>query len=165
MFDRNSDVSRIRSPWDACESWSADINPWEQDWWCQRPLCVCLGVSLLQHAHTHTQTSHLHMQRHVRNKAAALSRMHAHICALERKHTSDTQIFLAHPPPLEIQATDMTRNDQRRSQDRRDITAETANHIPTWAGFYSAHKNKISDRDLKSNRRGGFIYTAWFSAL
>lgn len=59
MFDRNSDVSRIRSPWDACESWSADINPWEQDWWCQRPLCVCLGVSLLQHAHTHTHKHHI----------------------------------------------------------------------------------------------------------
>ena len=79
-----------------------------------RGRCVCLGVSLLQHTHTHT-----HMQRHVRNEASALSRMHAHICALERKHTSDTQIFLAHPPPLEIQATDVTRNDQRRSQDGR----------------------------------------------
>lgn len=62
-------------------------------------LCVCLGVfdnrsstNTRSISSTHTNS---HMKTHVRKKDA-LSRMHAHICAL--KCTADTQSLPARPP-------------------------------------------------------------------
>ena len=157
MSDRISDVSRIWSRLSRVWKWRFCVQHTEAD-----PLtvihesrtddvrhrCVFVWVFHFCSLHTHTHTCRDTWETRPPHSLACMHTfVHSNANTHLTRKSSSPILPLWKSRPHTWHA--MIREDLRTDG---DITAETANHVPTWAGFYSTHKHKISERDLKSSR-------------